>query len=141
MKRVRESRARLARLLDRLPSQRARIVALLASADKREAALEYETLKQSSTVSIATLDARVWPPLGRARKLYNEAFGLDAAAHWAVVQYISLTVVMRHSSRLTQDDAATDADIGKLYGPWLKYNHSATSRATTTCAARGRSAT
>jgi CHAT domain len=48
MKRVRESRARV----DRLPSERARIVALLASADKREAALEYETLKrQFSTIS------------------------------------------------------------------------------------------
>jgi hypothetical protein len=69
MQRVRESRARLARLLDRLPSQRARIVALLASADKREAALEYETLKQSSAASSAALDTRVWPPLARAQTL------------------------------------------------------------------------
>jgi hypothetical protein len=66
MKRVRESRARV----DRLPSERARIVALLASADKREAALEYETLKrQFSTISTNELDRRVWPLLERARKL------------------------------------------------------------------------
>jgi hypothetical protein len=117
MQRVRESRARLARLLDRLPSQRARIFALLASADKREAALEYETLKRlSSTVAEAALNERVWPPLERARKFYDEAFGLDAAGHWGVVQYISLSAVMRHAGRLTQSADAADGEIGKLWG-------------------------
>ena len=116
MKRVRESRVRLAQLVDRLPSERARIVALLASADKREAALEYETLKrQFNTISKQELDKRVWPLLERARKLYDEAFGLDAAAHWAVVQYISLSVVIRHASRLTQGDDAANGEIGKLW--------------------------
>jgi hypothetical protein len=117
MQRVRESRTRLARLLDRLPSQRARIFALLASADKREAALEYETLKRlSSTVDEAALNKRVWPPLERARKFYDEAFGLDAAGHWAVVQYISLSAVMRHADRLTHGADAADGEIGKLWG-------------------------
>jgi CHAT domain len=116
MVRVRESRARLARLLDRLPSERARIVALLASSDKREAALEYETLKrQGSTVPPAALEAQVWPPLERARKLYDEAFGFDAAAHWAVVQFISLSVVMRHGGRLPPDADPPSRDIGKLW--------------------------
>ena len=141
MKRVRESRARLAQLVDKLPSQRARIVALLASADKREAALEYETLKRlSSTVPRAELDRRVWPLLERARKLYDEAFGLDAAANWAVVQYISLSVVMRHGGRLMQ---AADAANGRSAscGRWPKCSHCANSRALTMRAARGRSAT
>ncbi|UQD98222.1 CHAT domain-containing protein [Bradyrhizobium japonicum] len=116
MNRVREARARLARLVDRLPSERARIVALLASADKREAALEYETLKRSSsTVPMTELDKRVWPPLERARKLYDNAFGFNAAAYWAVVQYISLSVVMRHGGRLTQDADAPNEEIGKLW--------------------------
>jgi hypothetical protein len=116
MQRVRESRARLARLVDRLPSQRARIVALLASSDKREAALEYETLKRKySQVPEGELDARVWPPLERAGKLYDEAFSLDAAAYWAVVQYISLSVVMRHGGRQPQGADAADAEIGKLW--------------------------
>jgi hypothetical protein len=116
MQRVREARARLARLLARLPSQRARIVALLASSDKREAALEYETLKRgSSTVPAAALDARVWPPLERARKLYDEAFGLDAASHWAVVQYISLSVVMRRANRLAENAEESNGKIGNLW--------------------------
>ena len=116
MQRVRESRARLARLLDLLPSQRARIVALLASSDKREAALEYETLKRrSSTVPQGELDVRVWPPLERARKLYDEAFSLDATGHWAVVQYISLSVVMRHGGRPTPELDGADGEIGKLW--------------------------
>jgi hypothetical protein len=116
MQRVRESRGRLARLLPRLPSQRARILALLASSDKREAALEYETLKRSSsTVPPAALDASVWPPLERARKLYDEAFGLDPAAHWAAVQYISLSIVMRHGGRPTPGADATDREVGKLW--------------------------
>src|SRR5262249_22839806 len=114
--RVRESRERLARLLARLPSQRARILALLASSDKREAALEYETLKRlSNTVPPAALEARVWPPLERARKLYDEAFSLDPAGHWAVVQYISLSVVMRHAGRLAPGSDAADREIGKLW--------------------------
>jgi hypothetical protein len=116
MKRVRESRARLAQLVNRLPSQRARIVTLLADADKREAALEYETLKRrSSTVAEAELDRRVWPLLERARKLYDEAFGLDATAHWAVVQYISLSVIMRHGDRLKPGADAANGEIGKLW--------------------------
>jgi hypothetical protein len=116
MQRVRESRARLARLLDRLPSERVSIVTLLAAADKREAALEYEMLKRlSSTVSRAALDTRVWPPLERARKLYDEAFGLDATALWAVVQYISLTVVTRLGGRPIQDTDTADGRIGKLW--------------------------
>jgi hypothetical protein len=116
MQRVRESRARLARLRDRLPSQRVRIVTLLASSDKREAALWYEMLKlASSTVPPDELDKRVWPPLERARELYDEAFGLDAAALWALVQYISLTVVMRHGGRPTLDADVADGKIGKLW--------------------------
>jgi hypothetical protein len=116
MQRVRESRGRLAQLLARLPSQRARILALLASSDKREAALEYEALKRSSsTVPPADLDACVWPPLERARKLYDEAFGLDPASHWAAVQYISLSIVMRHAGRPTPGADAADREVGKLW--------------------------
>lgn len=116
MQRVRESRSGLARLAGRLPSQRARIAALLASADKREAALEYETVKRESHVSPrAALEKRVWPLLERARSLYDDAFSLDPAAHWAVVQYISLTVVLRHGAWPSRDlDPASHA-IEKLW--------------------------
>lgn len=96
MRRVREAQARLARLSEQLPSQRARIVALLASSDKREAALEYEMLKdRDDEVSKEQKDRCVWPPLARARSRYDEAFSLDPAGHWAVVQFLSLTVLMR----------------------------------------------
>jgi hypothetical protein len=115
MERVREARGRLAKLADR-SSQRARIFALLASADKREAALQYEALKAGRVdVPVADLQRRVWPLLDRARKLYDDAFGFDAAAHWAVVQFISLHVVMRHGAQLTQSVQAANADIGKLW--------------------------
>jgi hypothetical protein len=57
----------------------------------------------------------VWPPLERARKLYDEAFRLDPAAHWAAVQYISLSVVMRHNSRVTPGADAADREVGKLW--------------------------
>lgn len=113
---ARVGRPRLSRLLDRLPSRRARIVALLASADKREAALEYETLKRRTDVVPSTeLDTRVWPCLERARKLYDEAFGLDAKDHWAAVQFISLSMVLRHSRRLPQDADQPSRHIGKLW--------------------------
>src|SRR5262249_19027038 len=57
------------------------------------------------------LDRRVWPLLERARSLYDEAFNLDAAAYWAVVQYISLSVVMWHGDRLMQ----ANEEIGNLW--------------------------
>jgi hypothetical protein len=115
MKRVRESRARLARLVGRLPSRRIVIVALLASADQHEAALEYETLKRKlGTIAPEELDKRVWPPLERARRHYGEAFGLDATHYWAV-QYISLSVVMRHGGRLMQDTDPANGEIGQLW--------------------------
>ena len=118
MQRVRDSRGRLDRLQDRPAAQRVRIVALLASADKREAALEYETLKiKASQVSPTLLDERVWPLLERARMLYDEAFSLDPAGHWAVVQYLSLTLVLRHAGRPQPCGQAVEAQehLGKLW--------------------------
>jgi hypothetical protein len=118
MQRVRESRNRLDRLQDRPSAQRARIVALLASADKRESALEYETLKMvPGQVLPAPLDARVWPLLARARMLYDEAFSLNPAEYWVVVQYLSLTLVLRHAGRPQPCGRAVEAQahLGKLW--------------------------
>lgn len=116
MERVRASRERLARLLARQPAQRARIVALLASADKREAALEYEVLKkQFGQVPPDRLEVSVWPPLERARALYDEAFAKDPSGHWAVVQYLSLTLVLRHAGRLPLEAPSVESPIGKLW--------------------------
>lgn len=120
MQRVRESRNRLDRLQDRPSAQRARIVALLASADKRESALEYETLKLQSSqgpFDPRVFDERVWPLLERARLLYDQAFSLDPAGHWAVVQYLSLTLVLRHAGRPQSCGQAVEAQehLGKLW--------------------------
>ena len=115
MRRVREARARLDRLRDRLPGRRARIVALLASADKREAALEYESLHRTTGITPADLETRVWAPLERACRLYDQAFGIDPGAHWAVVQFISLSVVLRHAGRPLIGLDAASRDIVKLW--------------------------
>lgn len=116
MARVRAARHRLACLVDSLPAERGRIVALLASSDKREAALEYEALKSQSTmVSADNLATLVWPPLERARRFYDEAFGLDSGSYWAAVQYISLSVVLRGAGRLPPGDESPSRDIGKLW--------------------------
>lgn len=116
MKRVRDARSRLARLVDRLPSERAHILTRLASADKREATLEYETLKrQVGMAPQRELDKSVWPPLERALRLYDEAFRLDPTAYWALGQYISLFVVMRHAGRLIHIANSATEEIGKLW--------------------------
>ncbi len=115
MARVRESRARLARLVARLPAQRARIAALLASADKREATLQFEALKKKfRDVPPDKLAASVWPALERARLSYDEAFVLDPGAYWAVVQYLSLTIVIRHGGRLPPLPPS-ESSVGKLW--------------------------
>jgi len=116
MERVRAARHRLECLLKSLFKERGRIVALLASSDKREAALEYEALRSHAKVvaedGLATL---VWPLLERARRFYDEAFGLDPGSHWAAVQYISLSVVLRGAGRLPPGDESPSRDLGKLW--------------------------
>ncbi len=99
--RVRTAKQRLARLLERHGGDRPRILGLLASTEKREAALSYEIRKRTADATAgARLMADVWTALARARQLYFDTFGLDPSSFWSAVQYLSLTIVLQLANRL-----------------------------------------
>jgi hypothetical protein len=100
--RMDRARARLERLLQQetgqQAGQRAEVFGLLASTEKRQAAVLY-TISESSYVSEddRTRD-RVASRrlLDRARDHYWQSFLLDRTRSWAIVQYLSLDLVIRH---------------------------------------------
>ncbi|MGH8523505.1 MAG: hypothetical protein ACREXY_04610, partial [Gammaproteobacteria bacterium] len=99
--RVVAAKKRLEKLLNRYPSERARIRGL-ASTEKREAHIHYSrrnisrlTVEQREQASQDALDA-----LSRARDYYWDAFLADRANYWVTVQYLSLTLILEKSGRL-----------------------------------------
>ena len=96
--RMDRARARLERLLQQETGQQAEVFGLLASTEKRQAAILY-TLSESSYVaqenrSRDRLASRRL--LDRARDHYWQSFLLDRTRSWAIVQYLSLDLVIRH---------------------------------------------
>jgi hypothetical protein len=112
--RVKDAQKRFELLYKRLPSKRPAIVAVLASSDKRLAALEYEKIKKQyeGLVPEDSLKADVWPLLERAHKRYDEVFRIEVSDYWAVVQYISLSLLLKETGRC---DDPTNGDIEKLW--------------------------
>lgn len=105
---IRTAKAKLERLLKTLPQEGARINGLLASTNKREAELLHlSTLKDfSDVISKDRQDDdrhQSFDLLRRARDHYWNAFLLDRAKSWAVVQYLSLTLIMTQARKGPND--------------------------------------
>lgn len=86
-----EAKRRLEGLLDRT-EQRARIYGLLASTEKRRAEVYFSF--RGDPASRDSDQAESFKSLLQARRHYWSAFLLDPASSWAVVQYLSLDVVL-----------------------------------------------
>lgn len=84
--RVQEATKELERLLDELPTDGARICGLLGSTRKRHAELLYWT-RNALTQEMVDL-------LQQARRHYREAFRRDRSFGWALVQHVSLTLLL-----------------------------------------------
>jgi hypothetical protein len=96
--RMEQARARLEHLLKREAAQHAQIFGLLAGTEKREGAVLY-ALSGGSDVPEASRDRDRLASrqlLARARDHYWQTFLLDRANSWAIVQYLSLHLVIRH---------------------------------------------
>lgn len=92
--RMSAARKKLEELLERIPKQQGRIHGLLASTAKRQGEVLFR-----AGFSLESQDL-----LASARDHYWESFRVDRAHHWAVVQYLSLTLVIKH----------TDSPLAKL---------------------------
>ena len=96
--RMERARARLEQLLQQEAGQQAEVFGMLASTEKRQAAVLY-TISESSYVSEdnrardRVASRRL---LDRARDHYWQSFLLDRTRSWAIVQYLSLDLVIRH---------------------------------------------
>jgi hypothetical protein len=102
--RMERARARLEQFLGRAPRGRAEVLGLLASTEKRQAAVLYVTSGISSLPEEGRYrrsESRVL--LVRARDHYWQAFLRDRALGWAVVQYLALDLVISHFKNLTPE--------------------------------------
>ncbi|MBL8350338.1 MAG: CHAT domain-containing protein [Burkholderiaceae bacterium] len=122
--RVRAAKQRLQDTMARHNAQRARILGLLASTEKREAALSHERrLRTPDGGQQAQHEADLWASLDRARALYFSCYALEHTPYWTT-QYLSLTTVLRSGGRLGggaegpgRDSAAlwTSAEVQALH--------------------------
>jgi hypothetical protein len=105
--RIAVAKERLAHLLDCLPDQKFRIHGSMASTAKRQG----EALYCAATVPKKSPDLKKLDPkkltdsdalLSESRDHYWESFLLNRSSSWALVQYLSLTLVMQHSDRFPE---------------------------------------
>jgi hypothetical protein len=97
---INEAKKKLERLLIRIPDKKTEIYGLLASTEKRQAEILFSTTKSSESDPI--LDPKTQEQdkkdsielLQRARGYYWETFLLDRSRSWALVQYLSLSLVL-----------------------------------------------
>jgi hypothetical protein len=108
-----EAKGRLERLMERHPSQRSRIHLHLASAEKRQAEVYYLKAggKDAAAQPGGEFMAKSFRHLLKARDHYWESFLLDKSNSWAVIQYLSLALVLRRATRKSEpaDEAAEDS--------------------------------
>jgi hypothetical protein len=113
--RVRAAKQRLQDTMERHDAQRARILGLLASTEKREAALSHERSQRTADAGQqARLAADMWASLARARALYFSCYALERTPYWTT-QYLSLTVVLRGGGQLGSDAEAPGRDSAALW--------------------------
>ncbi len=113
--RVRAAKQRLQDTMARHDAQRARILGLLASTEKREAALSHErSLRTPNLQQQAQHAADMWASLARSRALYFSCYALERTPYWTT-QYLSLGVVLRGGGQLGSDAEAPGRDSAALW--------------------------
>ena len=95
--RMRDGKQRLNDLVATIPEEEAKIYGLLASTEKRQAQVLY----------LVNLGAESNKLLVNARDHYWEAFQTNRALHWAVVQYLSLSLIVAHIPGLMEAENAS----------------------------------
>jgi hypothetical protein len=93
---ITEAKKRLRRLLDCIPEKRSLIHGYLASTEKRQAEVLYSATKIPffDPEALARDRTESFDLLRKSRDSYWDSFLLDRSSSWAVVQYISLTLML-----------------------------------------------
>lgn len=114
---VATARSRLEKLKEAFPQQRARILAQLASTQKREAQLQFHAFGKwiGGVSERSSVGTHIIESLEVARGLYWEAYLLRRADPWVVVQFISLTLVLQDLKRLPKPLDRSDQNTLSLW--------------------------
>ncbi len=114
---VARARRRLEDKMHAYPHQRARILSLLASTEKREAQLRFHVLGNwLNGISERSKDgARIVEGLERARGLYWDGYLSRRADPALLVQYLSLTLLLQGIGRLPSPLDRSDQDTLSLW--------------------------
>ena len=96
---VARAKARLLTAISTYPDQKARILAQLASTEKREAQMLFYS-SNDSRVDGTTDRTLLLAGIESSRKYYWEAYLLQRMHPWELVQYLSLTLVLQQLGRL-----------------------------------------
>ena len=113
--RVRAAKQRLQSTMARHDAQRTRILGLLASTEKREAALAYQRcLRSADATQREAQRAAMWAALARSRGLYFKCYERERLPYWTT-QYLSLSLVLAAAGRLADDAAAPGRDLAALW--------------------------
>ena len=109
--RMSKAKKRLGDLLFRIPNKNARILGLLASTEKRQAEVLYRMQADASNNVPPGVNALAESNklLVDARDHYWDSFLADRSFHWAVVQYLSLKLVILRTADLRREETASDA--------------------------------
>ncbi|GEO04983.1 hypothetical protein AAE02nite_26470 [Adhaeribacter aerolatus] len=99
---IKKAKEKLGRLLTRMPSEKMRILGLQASTDKRQAQIMF-SVSQSSFDKLSATDREEVRKeslelLRNARENYWQTFLLQRSDSWALVQYLSLKLVLNRLS-------------------------------------------
>lgn len=95
-KKIAEAKKKLEILLEKIPEKSTKIHGLLASTEKRQAEIFYSFSKNSS--------APLQMLLRSSRDHYWEAFQEDKSNSWAVVQYLSLALIIKKFNHLSNSE-------------------------------------
>ena len=115
IQRVRAAKQRLQATMQRHDSQRTRILGLLASTEKREAALSHQRhLRTRKPAERETQRAAMWTSLARSRGLYFQCYAQERVPYWTT-QYLSLTVVLRAGGQLDGQADSPGRDTTALW--------------------------
>lgn len=100
---IEKAKERLKALLKQLPSESARIYGNSASTEKRHAQVHFAAAQRYLQAGDTANHSRHMKEhdelLLTARDYYWDSFTLDRSDSWAVVQYLSLTIIMQKSGR------------------------------------------
>lgn len=112
---VAAAKKRLQRAIETYPTRKARILALLASTEKREAQMLYHSKGGGQLDLQSDAGREVVSKLEVARNYYWTAYLMQRSHSWELIQYLSLTLLRQGLGRLSTPLGRPQQDTASLW--------------------------